>query len=144
MAIDWQNFTPGSSLLGGALIGLAAVILLWTNGRVLGISGLIAALFQPVGWQRWRLMVLGGILISPWLYVLLGGGIPEAAPRQIPILIIAGLLVGFGSRLGGGCTSGHGVCGISRLSLRSLVATLSFMIMGFLTVYLLRHIFQLI
>lgn len=142
--IDWHHFTPISSLLGGALIGLAAVVLLWTNGRVLGISGLLAALFQKSGWQLWRLAVLGGILIAPALYLLLGGDIPEAAPRQIPLLIIAGLLVGFGSRLGGGCTSGHGVCGISRLSLRSMVATLSFMLAGFATVYVLRHVFHLI
>lgn len=134
------------SLLGGALIGLSASLLLLANGRVAGISGVVGSLMAPVrGDIAWRLLFLGGLLTGGLLLVWLS---PEsfAAPSSLSgggfaMLAAAGLLVGFGSRLGNGCTSGHGVCGISRLSVRSLVATLTFVATGFLTVFLVRHVF---
>lgn len=144
MSIDWAVFTPWQSLLGGALIGLAAVVLLVVNGRVFGISGILTASLFGGGQRSWRIAALIGVLVSPWVYMALGGQMPQAHPRAISVLIIAGLLVGFGSALGSGCTSGHGVCGISRLSGRSMIATLSFMITGFATVYLFRHLLGII
>lgn len=144
MMIDWVAFTPWQSLLGGALIGLAAVILLWVNGRVLGISGLLSTALFGGGQRAWRWALLIGVFAAPWVYNALGGQLIDASPRALPVVILAGLLVGFGSALGSGCTSGHGVCGISRLSLRSMAATLCFMATGFLTVYLFRHIFAAI
>lgn len=144
MSIDWAAFTPWQSLLGGALIGLAAVVLLVVNGRVFGISGILTTSLFGGGQRSWRIAALIGVLVSPWVYMALGGQIPQAHPRAISVLIIAGLLVGFGSALGSGCTSGHGVCGISRLSGRSMIATLSFMITGFATVYLFRHLLGII
>lgn len=144
MSIDWAAFTPWQSLLGGALIGLAAVVLLVVNGRVFGISGILTVSLFGGGQRSWRIAALIGVLVSPWVYMALGGQMPQAHPRAISVLIIAGLLVGFGSALGSGCTSGHGVCGISRLSGRSMIATLSFMITGFATVYLFRHLLGII
>ncbi|WP_298054390.1 YeeE/YedE family protein [uncultured Paenalcaligenes sp.] len=144
MSIDWAAFTPWQSLLGGALIGLAAVVLLVVNGRVFGISGILTTSLFGGGQRSWRIAALIGVLVSPWVYMALGGQMPQAHPRAISVLIIAGLLVGFGSALGSGCTSGHGVCGISRLSGRSMIATLSFMITGFATVYLFRHLLGII
>lgn len=144
MSIDWAAFTPWQSLLGGALIGLAAVVLLVVNGRVFGISGILTTSLFGGGQRGWRIAALIGVLVSPWVYMALGGQMPQAHPRAISVLIIAGLLVGFGSALGSGCTSGHGVCGISRLSGRSMIATLSFMITGFATVYLFRHLLGII
>ena len=131
-------------MLGGALIGLAAVVLLVVNGRVFGISGILTTSLFGGGQRSWRIAALIGVLVSPWVYMALGGQMPQAHPRAISVLIIAGLLVGFGSALGSGCTSGHGVCGISRLSGRSMIATLSFMITGFATVYLFRHLLGII
>lgn len=144
MSIDWAAFTPWQSLLGGALIGLAAVVLLVVNGRVFGISGILTTSLFGGGQRGWRIAALIGVLVSPWVYMALGGQMPQAHPRAISVLIIAGLLVGFGSALGSGCTSGHGVCGISRLAGRSMIATLSFMITGFATVYLFRHLLGII
>ncbi|HHU93492.1 MAG TPA: YeeE/YedE family protein [Alcaligenaceae bacterium] len=144
MTIDWAAFTPWQSLLGGALIGLAAVVLLVINGRVLGISGILSTALFGGDKRDWRIAALIGVFAAPWIYIALGGQIPQAAPRAIPVLLIAGLLVGFGSSLGSGCTSGHGVCGISRLSGRSIVATISFMATGFLTVYVFRHLLGVI
>lgn len=144
MTIDWANFTPWQSLLGGALIGLAAVVLLVVNGRVFGVSGILSTSVFGGGQRGWRIAALIGVFAAPWLYLALGGQLPQANPRSIPVLIIAGLIVGFGSSLGSGCTSGHGVCGISRLSVRSIVATLSFMATGFLTVYIFRHLLGLV
>lgn len=136
------EFTPWSALLGGALIGLASAWLLWMNGRVAGISGIVAGLLQPrSGEFAWRFafvagMVLVGLLLS-WLT-------PERimydVDRSLLVLIAAGLLVGFGTRLGSGCTSGHGVCGLSRLSQRSLVSVVTFMLTGALTVWVTRSI----
>ncbi len=141
MNIDWASFTPWSALAGGVMIGLAASLLMLFNGRIAGISGIVGALLSPRqagNGERW-LFVLG-ILMAPLLYTLLVARptiVVEAGPLA---LVSAGLLVGFGSRLGSGCTSGHGVCGLSRLSMRGLVATLSFMGSGFLIVYVIRHL----
>ncbi|RCW72651.1 YeeE/YedE family protein [Pseudorhodoferax soli] len=141
MTIAWNTFTPYAALAGGALIGLAAAILVLCNGRIAGISGVLGGLLRPsaegVGW---RLAFLAGLLAAPMVYAL-----AAALPRpQIDAgwatLVAAGLLVGLGTRYGAGCTSGHGVCGLSRLSLRSLVATLAFMGAGFATVYVVRHV----
>lgn len=141
IAIDWSRFTPGSAIAGGLLIGLAIAVLLLFNGRIAGISGIIGGLFTPSpGNVAWRLAFIGGILLVALLGNLL------AAPSESHIdagwitLAIAGVLVGLGTRLGSGCTSGHGVCGLSRLSKRSIAATLTFMAAGFATVYLARHI----
>src|SRR5450830_1492009 len=136
MQIDWQHFTPWSSLAGGLLIGLAAAVLILFNGRIAGISGIGGCLLSPRnGDSGWRLASLAGLRLSPLLYQL-RLALPEVLIEAgTPALVIAGLLVGLGVRYGAGCTSGHGVCGLSRLSLRSLVATLCFMAAGFLTVY---------
>ncbi|MFZ4873585.1 YeeE/YedE family protein [Janthinobacterium sp. Mn2066] len=140
MHIDWQHFTPWSSLAGGLLIGLAAAVLILFNGRIAGISGIVGGLLSPrKGDSGWRLAFLAGLLIAPLLYQL-HHVLPDVfIDASTPALVIAGLLVGLGVRYGAGCTSGHGVCGLSRLSPRSLAATLCFMAAGFLTVYLLRH-----
>lgn len=145
MSIDWVNFTPLPALLGGALIGLAAAVLFLGIGRISGISGIVGGLFQASGRaDAWRWLFLAGLLVAPWLYVLVKP-FPEIEMVASPLLlIIAGLLVGFGTRYGAGCTSGHGVCGLSRLSLRSLAATLSFMGMGFITVLVMRHLLGVI
>jgi len=138
-----ENFTPYSALIGGGLIGLSAVLFMLMHGRIAGISGIAGGLVMPVAgdWQ-WRLAFVLGIIAGPLVYTGLGGQLPAISfPVSTPIgLIAAGLLVGFGTRLGGGCTSGHGVCGISRLSVRSLVATGAFMFTGFATVFVIRHL----
>jgi len=141
MTLDWTHFTPWRSLAGGALIGLAAAVLLLGCGRVAGISGILGGLLRPLrGEWAWRLAFVAGLLASPWLFAL-------AAALPVPrieagggVLVLAGLLVGLGTRLGGGCTSGHGVCGLARLSPRSLAATLAFMAAGFATVFVARHV----
>ena len=141
MNIDWLNFTPWSSLAGGALIGLAASLFVVANGRVAGISGLIGSLLQrgSEGGSEKALFLLG-LLISP----LLWGSFSSLPKIEFQSgwfgLIVAGVLVGIGTRYGSGCTSGHGVCGISRLSPRSMVATACFMFSGFVTVFVLRHL----
>ena len=141
IAIDWNSFTPWSALLGGALIGLAASILVLFNGRVLGISGLLSGTWSgAAGDKAWRWMALLGLAAAPWVYRLVGETVPVLQSQPWIWVVVAGLLVGFGTRLGSGCTSGHGVCGLSRLSPRSLVATLMFMASGFLTVFVLRHL----
>lgn len=136
------NFTPYSALIGGALIGLAAAWLMLANGRIAGISGIVGAVVRPrAGDLDWRLAFIAGLIAAPILLRLVGGPVPDAAPLAgAPVLIVAGLLVGFGTRLGGGCTSGHGVCGISRLSPRSLVATVAFMLAGMATVFVWRQL----
>ena len=141
MNVDWLNFTPWSSLAGGALIGLAASLFVVANGRIAGISGLIGSLLQrgSEGVSEKALFLLG-LLIAPLLWGLF------ATLPQIEFqsgwfgLIVAGVLVGIGTRYGSGCTSGHGVCGLSRLSPRSMVATVCFMLSGFSTVFVLRHL----
>lgn len=144
VTIDWMNFTPLPALAGGALIGLAATVLLVFNGRIAGISGILGGLLQMKRHDKaWRLAFVAGLLLAPLAWQLFSS-LPLATVTDSPVLlIIAGVLVGFGSRLGSGCTSGHGVCGISRLSPRSLFATASFMATGFLTVYLIRHVWGL-
>ncbi len=138
--IAWSQFTPWSALAGGMLIGLATALLLLFKGRIAGISGILGNLLKAPGRDHpWRLVFLAGLLVSPVLYGLVSP-LPEAmVSASGATLILAGLLVGFGSRLGAGCTSGHGICGLSRLSLRSLLATMTFMLAGMLTVALLRH-----
>ena len=144
MTIDWLHFTPGLSLVGGILLGLASAAFILVNGRILGISGILGGLLSPrVGDIGWRIAFLLGMAASPWVASLI---FPEGlmeAPRieaGYAAIAIAGLLVGFGTRYGSGCTSGHGVCGLSRLSPRSLVSTLTFMGLGFATVYVVRHL----
>ncbi|MBM1142590.1 YeeE/YedE family protein [Alcanivorax sp. MM125-6] len=140
MTVDWTAFTPWTALAGGLLIGVAASALWLLAGRIAGISGILGGVLAPVsGDLGWRLAFLAGLLVSPWLYTLAAGPAPLEVKASTPVLIIAGLLVGYGTRLGSGCTSGHGVCGLSRLSPRSLVATLVFMGAGFITVYVTRH-----
>lgn len=139
--IDWNAFTPEAALAGGILIGLAATLLLLINGRIAGISGILGTLLRPTrGDIAWRVAFLVGLIGAPSLWVLAAQLPAIQIEASYPALVLAGLIVGIGTRYGSGCTSGHGVCGISRLSPRSLVATLSFMAGGFLTVYLIRHI----
>lgn len=142
MTIAWDAFTPLSSFAGGALIGLSAALLILGSGRVAGISGILGGLLKPGGPDTgWRLAFLAGLLAAPLLWGLFAA-LPDARPMAgTGTLVIAGLLVGVGTRYGSGCTSGHGVCGLSRLSPRSLVATLAFMGAGFVTVYFVRHLF---
>lgn len=136
------NFTPYSAFAGGLLIGASAVLLLWLNGKIAGISGILGRLLPPVkGDTAWRVLFLAGLVLGAVLFRLLdpaGRGI--AIDASVPILVAGGLLVGFGTQLGGGCTSGHGVCGIARLSLRSIVATLVFLASAIVTVTLVRHV----
>jgi uncharacterized protein len=136
-----ENFTPFSAFLGGTLIGLAATILLASNGRIAGVSGILGGVLQGGGEVAWRVAFLGGLVLGT-LAVRLVGGDSVSVSLQAPAwgLVVAGLLVGYGTRLGSGCTSGHGVCGIARLSPRSLAATLTFMATGFATVYVVRHV----
>lgn len=141
MSIDWNAFTPWSSLFGGMLIGLAAAMFVLLNGRVAGISGVMGGLLTPLrGDVLWRAAFIGGIVLAPLIYSLLLVLPPVQIDADYASLVIAGLLVGVGTRYGAGCTSGHGVCGLSRLSLRSLVATATFMGAGFATVFFVRHV----
>ena len=145
MTIDWIHFTPWLSLGGGILLGLASAAFILVNGRILGISGILGGLLVPrLGDIGWRIAFLLGIAASPFVSsLILPVGyleVPRIEAGYIAIAI-AGLLVGFGTRYGSGCTSGHGVCGLSRLSPRSLVSTLTFMGLGFLVVYVMRHAF---
>jgi uncharacterized protein len=137
-----HDFTPLASLLGGVLIGLSASAMLLLDGKIAGISGILAGVLKPVkGDTLWRVCFLTGLLAGGLLLKeLLPGALEFGLIRPFPLLAIAGLLVGFGTRLGSGCTSGHGVCGISRLSPRSLVATATFIFTGALVVYLLNHL----
>ena len=142
MQIDWLSFTPIPSLLGGIILGTAAALYVLLHGRILGISGIVSGLLHPkTGDITWRLSLVLGLLSAPVLAALFFGIRPivEIESDWYAILL-AGLLVGFGAQYGSGCTSGHGICGLSRLSPRSLVATLSFMGAGFLTVFVLRHL----
>ena len=145
MTIDWEHFTPWASLGGGVLLGIASALFVLLNGRILGISGIVGGLLAPRrGDIGWRLAFLLGMGAAPFVFAALMP--PELLPvvridASEPVVALAGVLVGVGTRYGSGCTSGHGVCGLSRLSPRSLVATLSFMAAGFAIVYLLRHAF---
>ena len=140
MSMGWNAFTPWSALAGGVLIGSAAAMLLLLNGRIAGISGIVGGLLRPVrGDLGWRVAFIAGLLGAPLVYALFAVLPQPQIDASHAALLAAGLLVGVGTRFGGGCTSGHGVCGISRLSVRSLVATLAFMGAGFVTVFVLRH-----
>jgi len=140
MSIDWINFTPWSALAGGAIIGLAAALFLLLNGRIAGISGVLGGLLKPVkGDIAWRVAFVLGLVGAPLIYGLFARLPVPQIDAGNAALIAAGLLVGIGTRYGSGCTSGHGVCGLSRLSPRSLVATACFMGAGFATVFVIRH-----
>lgn len=136
------NFTPVSAAIGGGLIGLAAALFVLLMGRVLGISGAFAGTVMPRRHEvGWRVALIAGVLAAPVAYGLAGGTLPPVEIASSPVLLIAaGLLVGFGSRLGSGCTSGHGVCGLARLSPRSLIATAVFLATAIVTVFVARHL----
>jgi uncharacterized protein len=144
MNIDWAHFTPFVSLTGGIILGLASAIFILVNGRILGISGIVGGLFPPkMGDTFWRISFLLGFAAAPTVFHAVVPAQYITAPRIDAtdlMVVIAGLLVGVGTRYASGCTSGHGVCGLSRLSPRSLVATASFMGAGFITVYIMRHL----
>ncbi len=141
MTIDWAHFTPGSALVGGLLIGLAAAWLILENGYVLGASGLLGGLVPPrAGDWPWRAEALLGLVVAPFVARFLFAPAAPVIEADAATLAIGGLLVGFGTRLANGCTSGHGVCGLARLSPRSLVATAIFMAGGFATVFFIRHV----
>lgn len=143
MVVDWDNFTPFTALGGGAMIGIASALLLLLNGHIAGISGIVGGLFYPQsGDVFWRVLFVAGLVAAPAVF-------PYAFLRPLPpmqidagwlLLVVAGLLVGLGTRFAAGCISGHGVCGLSRFSLRSLAATLVFMTTGFASVYAVRHL----
>jgi len=142
MTIDWTHFTPWPALAGGLLIGLAAAAFVLVNGRIAGISGILGGLLRPVrGDLAWRIAFLAGLVAAPLTYALFAPLPAVRIDAGAGTLAAAGLLVGLGTRYGSGCTSGHGVCGLARLSPRSLVATVSFMAAGFATVFVLRHAF---
>lgn len=137
-----ENFTPVSGLIGGLLIGVAAALLLLLNGRISGISGIVGGLLVPKSSDAgWRLVFVVGLLIGAFGYMLATGGtLVVRMQAPVPVLVAAGLLVGFGTRFGSGCTSGHGLCGIARLSKRSIVASAVFFGVAMLTVFVLRHV----
>ena len=143
MTLDWNHFTPWTSLAGGVLLGLASALFILLNGRILGISGILGGLIPPRrGDTVWRISFLLGLFCAPWLVQFLDPARLLEVPRvdaSTGMVIVAGLLVGLGTRYASGCTSGHGVCGLSRLSPRSMVATGVFMAAGFATVYVVRH-----
>jgi hypothetical protein len=136
------SFTPLSALIGGILIGLSATLLLWTTGRIAGISGIVGGLLRPTAAELpWRVAFIVGLIAAPLLYRAVGGTTPViAVTPSLALAILGGLLVGYGTRLGGGCTSGHGVCGLARLSPRSLVATIAFLLVALVTVFVTRHV----
>ena len=142
MTFDWTHFPPMTALAGGILIGLAATVLIACNGRIAGISGIVGSLLarRAEGETAWRLAFVLGLILAPVFYRIVATLPVSHIEAGWTELIVAGLLVGYGSRLGSGCTSGHGVCGLSRLSPRSLAATATFMVAGFITVFLVRHV----
>lgn len=141
MIINWVNFTPWTSLLGGLLIGLSAALLIIFNGRIAGISGILGGLINPkLGDILWRIAFIGGLILAPVVYGFFKPMPIVQINANLGLIVFAGLLVGFGTRYGSGCTSGHGVCGIARLSKRSLIATGCFMCSGLITVFLTHHI----
>lgn len=141
MTFSFNTVLP--SLLGGTLIGISAALMLWLNGRLAGISGIVWRLFLGKSDDaRWRVLFLAGVVGGAALYYGLFGGAPVArASFPVWLLIVSGFLVGFGTSLGNGCTSGHGVCGLGRLSLRSLIATLTFLLVAIITTFVVRHLF---
>lgn len=143
MTIDWNHFTPWASLVGGVLLGLASAMFILLNGRILGISGILAGLFPANRSDSlWRLSFLAGLLLAPWCVQAIAPAQFIHTPRieaSTGLVLLSGVLVGLGTRYGAGCTSGHGICGLSRLSPRSLVATGLFMAAGFATVFVSKH-----
>ncbi|MFN9470018.1 YeeE/YedE family protein [Acidovorax sp.] len=145
MQFDWNHFTPWAALAGGLILGLAAAAFVLLHGRILGISGILGGLLHPKQGKdgkdvAWRVAFVLGMLAAPLLYRMAVGASEVRIDATWGMVVLAGLLVGLGTRYGSGCTSGHGVCGLSRMSPRSLVATLAFMGAGFATVYLIRHV----
>jgi len=141
MSIDWNHFTPLTATAGGVLIGIAAAMFVLLNGRIAGISGVLGGLLRPVnGDSAWRIAFVLGLVGAPLVYLLFAALPKPQIDAGHGALILAGLLVGVGTSYGSGCTSGHGVCGLSRLSPRSLVATVAFMGAGFVTVFVTRHL----
>ena len=144
MSIDWNAFTPWSALAGGMLIGLATAMFVLLNGRIAGISGVLGGLLKPLaGDLLWRVAFIAGLIVAPLAYTLVSVVPAVQIDAEFGALIAAGLLVGVGTRYGAGCTSGHGVCGLSRLSPRSLAATLVLMGAGFVTVFVMRHLLNI-
>lgn len=142
MTIAWNTFTPWTAFAGGMLIGLAAALFVLLNGRIAGISGILGGLMRPAGGDiAWRAAFIVGLVAAPLVYLLFAALPRPQIDASYGALVAAGLLVGIGTRYGSGCTSGHGVCGLARLSPRSLVATLAFMGAGFVTVFVARHLF---
>ena len=139
MSIAWNAFTPASALIGGAIIGAAVALFVVLNGRIAGVSGILGGLARPqAGDISWRVAFVAGLIAAP---LALLAALPDIrVDTSYPVLVAAGLLVGVGTRYGGGCTSGHGVCGVSRASPRSIAATVAFMAAGFATVYFVRHL----
>ncbi|KAG8154264.1 YeeE/YedE family protein [Burkholderia catarinensis] len=141
MQLDALHFTPWLSLAGGVLIGLAAAWLVAFNGRIAGISGIVGGLLTARAGERdWRAAFVAGLIAAPLVMRAAGGGLTPQVDASWFELLAAGLLVGIGTRYAGGCTSGHGVCGMSRGALRSVVATATFMVAGFVTVFVRRHV----
>ena len=141
MRIDWLHFTPWASLAGGILIGLATALLLLANGRVAGVSGILGGLLRPAkGDVAWRVAFIAGLFLAPIVWLTLRAMPPAQIDHSPALLAAGGLLVGIGTRVGSGCTSGHGVCGIARLSPRSLLATACFVAAGFVTAFVVRHV----
>jgi uncharacterized protein len=140
MQIDYAHFTPLASFAGGAIIGLAAGLLILLAGKITGIAGIVGGLINSAKDKTWRVLFVAGLLASPWLWQLFTPLPDLAMVTSIPGLIIAGLLVGIGTRYANGCTSGHGICGLSRFSVRSLAAVASFMGAGFATVFIIKHL----
>lgn len=136
MVIDSAAFTPASAALGGLMIGIAVAVLLLFNGRIAGISGIFANMLTKQ--SGWRIAFIAGLAGAPWIYMLFAGQPDVVIAADYPLLIAAGLLVGFGTRLGNGCTSGHGICGMARLSKRSFAAVAVFMVSAFVTVWLMK------
>ena len=135
------EFTPWQSLFGGALIGLSAVLLMALHGRIAGMTSILSGVIPPLaGDWPWRAVFLAGAVISPLIYLAAGGEIAFSIPIGIPAIVLGGLLVGIGVHFGNGCPSGHGICGIARLSARSIVAVITFMITAFITVFVIRHV----
>ena len=141
MSIAWNAFTPASAVLGGAIIGVAVALFVTLNGRIAGVSGILGGLARPQARDvSWRVAFVAALIAAPLAWGLVAA-LPEIrVDTSYPVLVAAGLLVGVGTRYGGGCTSGHGVCGVSRASPRSIAATVAFMAAGFATVYFVRHL----
>jgi uncharacterized membrane protein YedE/YeeE len=141
MSIDWNNFTPWTSLSGGLILGVASAMFILVSGRILGISSILGDVLRPPRTDLgWRIAFFAGLLTAPLVYSMFAPLPAMQIDADWGTLVVAGLLVGLGTRIGAGCTSGHGVCGLSRLSPRSLAATVTFMATGFATVFVVRHV----